>query len=72
MQYESPERYFKTAQADRGQLDRIEISMAAMMEELAELKTQITREKNHGKRRKLKEKARQLEVEMRTARMLEE
>lgn len=72
MQYEIPERYFKVAQADDRQLERIENKLAGLMDELADIKEQITREKKRGKLRKLRDRLQQLEAEVRTARMQEQ
>ena len=72
MQYEIPERYFKVTHADDRQLERIENKLAGLMDELADLKEQITREKKRGKLRKLQDRMQQLEAEVRIARMQEE
>ena len=71
MQYEIPEKYFKVIHADDRQLERIENKLAGLMDELADLKEQITREKKRGKLRKLRDRMQQLEAEVRTARMME-
>lgn len=72
MQIEIPERYFIVAHADDRQLERIENKLAALMDELKDLKVQISREKKRGKQRKLRERVQQLEAEVRTARMQEQ
>ena len=71
MQIEIPEKYIRISQADDRQLDRIENKLAALLEELADLKKQITREKKRGKQRRLRERLQQLEAEVRIVRMME-
>ena len=71
MQIETPEQYFKiTGPADR-QLERIENKLTALLDELSEIKGQISREKKRGKLRKLHDRARQIEIEVREARAQE-
>lgn len=69
LRYEIPEKYFKP---DDRQLDRIENKLAALLEELADLKAQITREKKREKQRKLRDRLQQLEAEVRRTQLLEE
>lgn len=71
MQIETPEMYFKVAGPADRQLERIENKLTALLDELSEIKGQISREKKRGKLRKLRDRMQQLEAEVRTARMME-
>ena len=71
MQIETPEMYFKVAGPADRQLERIENKLTALLDELSEIKGQISREKKRGKLRKLRDRAQQLEAEVRRARTLE-
>lgn len=71
MQIETPEKFFIVAGPAERQLDRIENKLTALIDELSEIKGQIAREKKRGKLRKLRDRAQQLEAEVRRARTLE-
>ena len=72
MQIETQEMFFKVSGPADRQLERIENKLTELLNELSEIKGQISSEKKRGKLRKLRDRARLLELEIREARTQEQ
>ena len=72
MQIETPEMFFKVAGPADRQLEHIENKLTELLNELSEIKGQISSEKKRGKLRKLRDRARLLEIEIREAKTQEQ